>query len=152
MYAMQVPATISSISVAVERFEAAVYRADAVFQAEVLPRAAHGAILVAHCIVQLAIATVLLGMHLRAWYDDYNAASVPPMEEAPMLALPAGPVPLLLLPAPKLVTVTTGKPTPKLVTVTTGKPAPKRRGQAGIASQKKATTAKNARGKAVSID
>lgn len=80
------------------QFEAAVYRADAYFQAEVAPRILHAGIVAAHIFIQAAIATVIFGIRVRRWYNAYNAASVPPMVEAPMLAIsPAAPS--LLLPA-----------------------------------------------------
>jgi hypothetical protein len=179
MNAYAIPATISTV-------ESAIYRYDAVFQSQIVPRVYHAGIVIAHVIVHLAIAAVLFGMRCRRWYDAYNAASVAPMIESPMLAIAPGSEPLLL-PAetawhpgraasedramrqlckillvdpstqlrdhgdalPSLEVLVT--PAPKVRTETTGKPAPKTRKPANIAPRKAPARAKVG-SKSVSID
>ena len=104
MYALplQIPATVSTVTAAIERFESAVYRADAVFQAQVVPRVYHAFIIAAHIFIQAAIATYVFGVRCACWYTAYNAASVPAVSTVdtvePQLAL-SGAAPMLLLPA-----------------------------------------------------
>jgi hypothetical protein len=78
MYALQIPATVSTAAIALERFEAAVYRYDAVFQAVVVPRVYHALIVAAHLFVQAAIATYVFGVRTgrwtRNWFAEYTAA------------------------------------------------------------------------------
>jgi hypothetical protein len=112
----QIPAAISSTAAALERFEAAVYRADAVFQAEVAPRIIHAGIVAAHIFIQATIYTFIAGRRVGAWFwvtvdryatpDDARFYHVTPDHLEPLPALPAF-VPIALLPAaPERVLVT----------------------------------------------
>lgn len=96
----QIPSTASKIAASLERIESAIYRADAVFQAEVLPLAAHSLIVSAHLFVQAVVHTYVAGVCTRRWYDAYNQAAVPVVETEviiePQLALPAAPEQLAL--------------------------------------------------------
>jgi hypothetical protein len=64
----QIPAAISSATAALESFEAAVYRADAVYQAEVVPRIFHAGIIAAHIFVQATIRTFVAGDRTGRWF------------------------------------------------------------------------------------
>jgi hypothetical protein len=114
----QIPAAISSMAVALETFEAAVYRADAVFQAEVAPRMLHAGIIAAHIFVQAAIRTFVAGDRTARWFwatvdryatpDDARFFHVTPnFEEIEPLPALQGFVPFALLSAaPERVLVT----------------------------------------------
>jgi hypothetical protein len=106
MYAFQIPASVSTASVALERFESAIYRAAAVFQAQVVPRVYHAVIVVAHLFIQAAIATYVSGVRCGRWYRIWFAvstiAAIPAIETAivvdPQPLLVAAPGALLALP------------------------------------------------------
>ncbi|MCG9891081.1 MAG: Rho termination factor N-terminal domain-containing protein [Thermosynechococcaceae cyanobacterium MS004] len=96
MNAYTIPATVSSLSAALERFESAVYRADAHFQSHIAPvviRVAVEAIaLFVIAFIEASRLTYQAGQWTAQFWADYNEASVPPIIEVAPLALPASPV------------------------------------------------------------
>ena len=100
MNAYSIPATVSTISVSLERFESAVYRADAHFQEHIAPKVIRVTVeAIAFFVIAFIAASRFCyqaGVWTAAFYAEYNAASVPPMIEEPLMSLPAAAEPLML--------------------------------------------------------
>jgi hypothetical protein len=98
--------TTDRAAVILSQVNAAIYRADDYFQAEIAPRVIHAGILAIHYFIQATIATYCTGIKTGRWYRAWAAdyyAPLPVVETLifePQPLLPPAPV-VLALPAAK---------------------------------------------------